>query len=304
MDHKEFLAGLTADQRLALTARSDRPGLIHLAQHWGAIAVMSVLIFVGVPGWPLLLPVQGVLLVFLFTLLHETAHRTPFASERINVWVGRVCGFVIMLPPEWFRLFHMAHHRFTNDPGRDPELGFEKPQAWRDYLVHLSGLPILKSHLVTLIDCARGRLDAPYLPASAHPRIRREAQVMIALYLGIIIAGLVGGAVWLIWVWVVPVLLGQPFLRLYLMAEHGRCPAVADMFENTRTTFTTRLVRWLAWNMPYHAEHHALPTVPFHRLPAFHALANPHLKVTERGYWRFHRAYQNWLGRPRGRQAE
>ena len=72
----------------------------------------------------------------------------------------------------------------------------------------------------------------------------------------------------LLWVWIIPALLGQPFLRLYLLAEHGCCAFVANMFENSRTTFTGPLVRFLAWNMPYHAEHHAFPTVPFYRLPA------------------------------------
>ena len=61
------------------------------------------------------------------------------------------------------------------------------------------------------------------------------------------------------------------------------------MLANTRTTFTTGLVRRLAWNMPYHAEHHAYPAVPFHALPRFHALVRDHLKTTERGYARFHR---------------
>ena len=89
----------------------------------------------------------------------------------------------------------------------------------------------------------------------------------------------------------VPALLGQPFLRAYLMAEHGRCPQVADMLANSRTTFTTAAMRRLAWNMPYHAEHHAYPAVPFHALPRFHELAKAHLKTTERGYARFHRRF-------------
>jgi fatty acid desaturase len=59
------------------------------------------------------------------------------------------------------------------------------------------------------------------------------------------------------------------------------------MFENTRTTFTTRLVRLVAWNMPYHAEHHALPTVPFHKLPVLHEAVRAHLKTTANGYVRF-----------------
>ena len=84
-------------------------------------------------------------------------------------------------------------------------------------------------------------------------------------------------------------LLGQPFLRLYLMAEHGRCPHVSDMLENTRTTFTTRAVRFLAWNMPYHAEHHTLPSVPFHQLPELHKDLADYLKSTANGYTAFHR---------------
>ena len=118
---------------------------------------------------------------------------------------------------------------------------------------------------------------------------------MLAIYAVIAVTGALAGAEWLIWCWLLPMLLGQPFLRLYLLAEHGLCPHVADMFENTRTTFTGQAVRWLAWNMPYHAEHHAYPNVPFHKLPELHALTRPHLKVTERGYARFHWTYGRWL---------
>lgn len=31
-----------------------------------------------------------------------------------------------------------------------------------------------------------------------------------------------------------------------------------------RATLTLSLVRLFAWNMPYHAEHHTYPAVPFH----------------------------------------
>ncbi len=92
-------------------------------------------------------------------------------------------------------------------------------------------------------------------------------------------------------VWLIPVAIGFPVLRLYLLAEHGRCPYVADMFVNTRTTFTTRLVRFLAWNMPYHIEHHAFPQVPFHRLPEFHTMIRDRLLTTSDGYAAFTRDY-------------
>ena len=95
----------------------------------------------------------------------------------------------------------------------------------------------------------------------------------------------------LLWVWIVPVLIGQPVLRIYLLAEHGDAPHVANMLANSRTTFTTALVRFLAWNMPYHAEHHSMPMVPFHQLPALHRAMKAHLATTAEGYVAFTRAY-------------
>jgi fatty acid desaturase len=66
---------------------------------------------------------------------------------------------------------------------------------------------------------------------------------------------------------------------------------VANMFENTRTTFTTALMRFVAWNMPYHVEHHVYPAVPFHQLPALHGLMKGELRVTAEGYTAFTRDY-------------
>jgi fatty acid desaturase len=48
-------------------------------------------------------------------------------------------------------------------------------------------------------------------------------------------------------------------------------------------------LRWLAWNMPYHAEHHAFPALPFHALPSAHALLRDHIAVQARGYLAAHR---------------
>ncbi|MEM9098892.1 MAG: fatty acid desaturase, partial [Pseudomonadota bacterium] len=36
--------------------------------------------------------------------------------------------------------------------------------------------------------------------------------------------------------------------------------------ENTRSTRTNAVMRWMCWNMQYHTAHHAFPSVPFHRL--------------------------------------
>jgi fatty acid desaturase len=292
MDHKAFVAGLDPAVKAALTARSDRDGLLHLAGHLGAIVLCGALIAAGVPGWWVLLPLQGVLVIFLFTLEHEATHQTPFASARLNEWVGRLCGFLILLPFAWFRYFHLAHHRWTNIPGRDPELGSAKPVTRRAWVWHVSGVPYWIAQARLMGALVIGRAAGDYLPAGALPRIVAEARVMAVGYALVAVSLFVTPV--LFWVWLCPVLLGQPFLRLYLLAEHGDCPQVTNMFENTRTTFTTALMRFLAWNMPYHTEHHVYPAVPFHKLPVLHAMMKEELRVTAEGYGAFTREF---LGR-------
>lgn len=289
MDHRAFLATLPADARARLTERSDRAGLVHLAAHLGVLILVGGLIARQVPFWGLLLPVQGVLIVFLFTLQHECLHKTPFASKRLNETVGYLAGFVNLLPLNWFRYFHLAHHRHTNIPGQDPELEQEKPATTRQWLLHVSGLPYWLSMLHVLARLAVGREAPSWLPNRNRPRAEREARTMLAIWV-LALASLSQTSL-LLWVWFLPALLGQPFLRLYLLAEHGDCPRVADMFRNTRTTYTLAIIRFLAWNMPYHTEHHVFPSVPFYRLPELHRRARQHLRVTSHGYARFTRDY-------------
>ena len=291
MDHRRLLAGLSDDTRRRLTALSDRRGALATASHWGALALTGILIAAQIPGWWALMLPHGVLLIFLFTLLHETSHRTVFASVSANTVVGMACGFLLLIPPLWFRYFHLAHHRHTHDPEKDPELVSSKPDTVGQYIWHVSGVPVWSGQIRTFAELVSGRADAEYLPPNARMRIVSEARLMATAYATLFIGSVVLATPILLWLWVVPALLGQPVLRLYLLAEHGRCPHVANMFANTRTTFTNRVIRWLAWNMPYHAEHHAYPAVPFHRLPDFHEITKAHLLETEQGYARFNKSY-------------
>jgi fatty acid desaturase len=257
--------------------------------HAGLITVLGVCgaLVDGVWYWPAAF-VQGVLMVFLFCPLHETTHRTAFRSRLLNRIVGDAVGFLLILPPRWFGAFHMAHHRFTQDPERDPELATPKPTTLPRYIVIVSGAVYWRFAILGLLQRALGRADGAFLDARSRRRSIVEARVYVLLYAGIAAASVATGSTLVVWSWIVPVMLGQPLLRLYLLAEHWGCPNVRSMWENTRTMRTLAPVRWLTWNMPYHAEHHANPGVPFHNLPAFahSALATPH--VVQDGYARFH----------------
>ena len=54
---------------------------------------------------------------------HEASHYSFMKNRVLNDLVPDLfCMFPLMTTVHFYRLFHMAHHQFTNDPGRDPDL--------------------------------------------------------------------------------------------------------------------------------------------------------------------------------------
>ena len=282
---------LSDDALSALVERSDRKGLAHLVLHVLAIAGAGA-IYAGAFDTAWMLPaawLYGTALVFLFAPLHETVHYTAFRSRWINRAVSAVCGWILVLPPRYFRAFHLEHHRYTQDPERDPELAVAPPRTWSDYLWRVSGFQYWTSRVRTMLVHASGSVTEPYIGASERAAVVREARIYLASYVAVAAVSTLTGTTAMLWLWVVPVVLGQPMLRLYLLAEHTGCPMVPDMLQNSRTVHTNAVVRFLAWNMPYHAEHHAYAAIPFHALPKAHAALAPYIREQSPGYASVHR---------------
>ena len=276
-----------------LSQRSDALGGRQLALHVLLLCATSALVFAS-RGRLWLLPalvIHGIALDFLFCALHEGVHRTAFASRRLNDAVAWAAGALLVLPPEFFRAFHFAHHRFTQDAARDPELARPPPDTVRAYLWHISGIPNwIKRISVTLRHATTGRVREPFVVEGKRPAIVREARVLWTLYAAILAASLIFRSDAALIYWIVPAMLGQPFLRMYLLAEHTGCAANDDPYANTRTTYTNGFVRALAWQMPFHVEHHAFPAVPFHALRQVNELIRPRIEVSAPGYGAVQRA--------------
>lgn len=287
--HKTIIASLTSETRKALMERSDMEGIKQTVCHFGLIILCSVYLYFRLPLWQFFVPIQGLLLVFLFTALHETIHGTPFKTTWLNTAIAHLCGFIIFLPAQWFKLFHFAHHRHTNSADLDPELATPKPQTVFEYFKYLSGIPVEISLLKTLINNAMGENQDDFIANNHHRKITNESRIYLLIYALLALISWLSSSLLLLWLWLIPIVIGQPFLRTYLLAEHVFCPQVNNMLLNSRTTITTGFVRFLAWNMPYHAEHHSLPSVPFHKLPEFHQYLKEHLGTIDNGYSAFHK---------------
>jgi fatty acid desaturase len=299
---------LTPAMLRQLSVRSNRQGALRTLSHYAAIVVTGALIWQVTSRYGILLAlpllvVQGIFVAFLFMAVHETAHKTAFASRMLNILVGYLSAFMIGLPYEYYCLFHWEHHRHTQDPDKDPELIVgPKPRSDTQLAIAFSGLRQVAGRLLLMLRHAlTGKVTVPWVPANKRGTIVREARCYISLYALLLLGSLLLQSAILLWVWVLPLLLGQLILRPYLYAEHTGCEHTRSAFENTRTTMTTQFVHWLTWNMPYHVEHHAYPSVPFHALPQLNRIVDGEIVYRGRGYlavtretWAWFRARLTW----------
>jgi fatty acid desaturase len=271
----------------SLSRRSDARGAMQLAAHLGCITATGALVWLARPFWYLLIPamaLHGVTIVTLFAPMHESVHRTAFASRAANEIVGWIAGVLSFYNATFYRHFHAWHHRYTQDPERDPELLFPKAASRLNYLREISGRNFWRRRALDYPALALGRTKGlAFVNDMARQQIAVSMSLQLLVYLGAVIA--IGfGYTGVLYYWFLPALLAQPILRALLVAEHTGCSFDANGLSNTRTTLASFPIRLLMWNMPFHAEHHLYPTVPFHQLPAVHAKVRQHLRHVAASY--------------------
>lgn len=279
----EFTAeGRVPRERLrALGAKRDGPGAARFAVQGLLLVITSTALVLAPAGWPLVVAMTaaGLVQYTFFGPLHECCHGTPFASRRLHAVVSWTASFVQFFGPSLMRSFHFAHHRHTHELAKDPELGGMAFMArWPRglmWLVTVSGLPILMARtgwlLLTTVNppWSVWTKTLPFVQPADRAAIVRDSRVLFLLHAALIAAG--------VWWW--PPLLrwygaawvGHAFLSVHITCEHRGLPEGGDVLDRTRSFGGNRLLDWFLWNMPYHAEHHAYPAVPFHALPALHA---------------------------------
>ena len=276
-----------------LNTGSDRPGVIRLFSHLFTVGIGGWLW--AHPGLPILLRLVGLLasgigLATAFAPLHECCHRTAFRSRRVNDAVAWCAGLLCFYNSTFYRRYHQWHHRYAHQIGLDPELEDGFPTTRFAYFLEISGWNWWIGKIRGFAQLLIGDLSGlSYLNPEVIPQIRRSVRWQFAIYGVFALVSVLNGSGFLFWNWLLPLAVGQPFLRLAMLAEHGGCSFDADGTTNTRTTLTNPLVAWQMWNMPFHAEHHLYVSLPFHSLPAAHRWIGPKLKHLDPGYLFVHR---------------
>ncbi|MBS0202362.1 MAG: fatty acid desaturase [Planctomycetes bacterium] len=264
----------------SLSHRSDLLGCLRFGTHLLVMTATGFLVHAAMPNWWWLIPamiLHGFTIVTMFAPMHECVHRTAFASRNLNEVVGWLAGLLSFYNFTYYRHYHTWHHRYTQDPGRDPELMTPKPRNMWEYLIEISAVQFWFFRPVTLLGLTLGRTKKyPFLPATARLSVAVSAGLQLAVYVAAISSIAMGyDEAWFYFFF--PAILAQPLLRAILIAEHTGCTTDENGLTNTRTTLTNPLIRLLMWNMPYHTEHHLYPSIPFHQLPRAHRELRSHL---------------------------
>ncbi len=284
---------LSVKELSILNPRSNTQGLVHLTGHLTVIGCSGYLWATNWGNWLVAMPalvIYGFSFASMFAPMHEGVHRTAFANNRLNEAVAWCAGVLSFYNSTFYRHYHKWHHLYTRVPGKDPELTDLTPRNWGEYLLVLSGLPWwvdkIRGHCRALL----GQLDdSPFIPVAERAEVISSTRWQLAVYVVAIALSIAFKQPWFVLYWLLPLIVGQPILRFILLGEHTGCSLDANPLTNTRVTLTLWPVRFLMWNMPFHAEHHLYPSIPFHALPKAHQQLNSYFTHVDRGYIKVNR---------------
>src|SRR5262245_34889654 len=205
---------LTRETLRALQQRRDAPSVLRLTLQLGAFLCGVVWVIYSAPvplGAAVAAVVLGAMWATLFAPFHECTHLTAFRSRRLNALGAWLSGIPFGMAPAVYRAFHFAHHRYTHDPKRDPEIGGapDKLASWPTnglaWLSLICGvwLLLLKATVLvkfSLLPTSRQEPIALWAPVEQRARLVWETRVVALCWLALGVAALLGipGAGWLV----------------------------------------------------------------------------------------------------------
>lgn len=235
-----------------------------LAFDWGVI-VLAVAIAV-VPGSPLRLILVWLMFGWaqhgLAIVGHEAAHRILVRGAGANRWIGRWATWgAIGICFEGYKRLHLAHHRLVGTP-EDPE---HKVLPRRPYLLRFRASTPWTGAAAALFGGAIG--ESMGFVAETRARSLREAVPVVAMGIAPWALAWSTGTLHVAALWTASTATSLFFFsRIRTFGEHLGA-------DSTHRLSAPPVLRWLTHphHVDHHWEHHLLPSVPCHRLPALRA---------------------------------
>lgn len=243
----------------------------------GFAATLGLFAVGALPAWAATLLVGG-LTYFAYTPLHEAVHGNICGRNTRLQWLNDLCGYLvapfIMVPYSSHRLEHFAHHRFTNEPDKDP-----------DHMVSAMGNgPVSAIATVFRFFWVQNTFFVRHHWHAATIKERAVYSAELMLSVGwrlafILAAGATLGAVVVI---VLGYLLGGYFTA-YWFAYRPHIPYKdPTRYRNTNSLIMPlwmKPVEWFWLGQNLHSIHHLFPRVPFYRYHALHREIEPVMRA-------------------------
>ena len=292
-------SGITIDRNelKALMRRSDRPGLICLGCWLALLVVTGTLVLLSAGTWfiiPALLLYSGIFAIPAYALSHECAHGTAFRTRWLNEAVFWFTSLLYFEEPMHRRYSHASHHSHTWIEGRrQPDAScFHSAQLRGPGRGNTGARALLAPDQDALAALSRRFSDdvRRVTPPSELPRMRRNTQVCVAIYLGGTAISIAAGWMWPVWLIVLPRLFGGPIMNSFILIQHVEMAEnQPNILQSTRSFRTNPFFRFLYFNMNHHIEHHLYPAVPFHALPELGDILKEQLPEPDAGFLSTHR---------------
>ncbi len=219
------------------------------------------------PVWAATL-IYAVLTYMSYTPLHEAAHGNINGRNEKLQWLNNLCGYLvaplITVPYSTHRIEHFTHHRYTNQPEKDPD--FIVSGMRNGFLAFIvSGLKFLWMQNTFLF-------RDYWTTAPLRERVIYDAEVLFAL--GWRVAFLVAVPSWVAVVVLVIGYVVGAFFTAYWFAYRPHYPYSDDTrYRNTSSLIMPIWMKPLEWfwlGQNLHSVHHLFPRVPFYRYHALH----------------------------------
>lgn len=203
--------------------------------------------------------INGVITYFFFSVVHDSSHGAIAQNKTLNDLFGHIGMFFFgpLAPLNFARWIHMQHHRFTNDPVKDPDhFGHKKdifmPLRWLNFDYYYT----------------------KYFLINAGPmRKKFMSRLIIQIVLVVVIVAV---AFWLgygkevVLLWLLPTRISSAlFVAMFVYLPHAPFKATAQENEYEASNIRAGwewLLSPLMTCQNYHLVHHLYPTAPFYRM--------------------------------------
>lgn len=243
----------------------------------GVAANLGLFVAGILPWWTATLILAG-LTYFAYTPLHEAVHGNINGRNDGLLWLNNLCGYLvapfIMVPFSSHRVEHFTHHRFTNQPDKDP-----------DYMVSGMGKGPIAAIFTTLqFFWVQNTFFVREYWGSATLRERAAYCAEVSVSVGWRVAFVLLAPQTLpgLAVIVLGYFLGG-FFTAYWFAYRPHIPYKDPArYRNTNSLIMPTWMKpvewfWLGQNL--HSIHHLFPRVPFYRYHALHREIEPIMRA-------------------------